>query len=251
MAVVDSVKNFVATYLMSRELSLVVLVAAFAGAAVEAHALDYGCRDKEQIKKELMAENQVPIVNFLIDGRERGAKNPEWIEVFYTADLKTGNGYRLQRSGGDKMCVSASTTNTKLFNNQTLDQKAYLDAPDADKKGVGINNLIYGTSINDGENPMFRVVETNPYLKATDVKYLLSNPQTGRGSLVAATLDGQWVKKHSKGIPAAGEDGAQHGARYTPAAEDMLAKSVAGVDHGAIFTPAGQEVADQQAEKPQ
>lgn len=38
MSVANSLKNFVAP---------MVLVAAFAGAANDAHALDYGCRDKD------------------------------------------------------------------------------------------------------------------------------------------------------------------------------------------------------------
>ncbi|HOY70235.1 MAG TPA: hypothetical protein PL131_11185 [Methylotenera sp.] len=234
MAVAHSLKNFVATYLMSRELSLVVLVAAFAGAAKEAHALDFGCRDKEQVSRELEAENQAPIVKFFIDGRKRGAETPDWTEVYYTTDIKTGNGYRLLHSDNNKMCVMATTTNTRLFNNATLDEKAYLDAPDADKKGTGINNLIYGTSINDGENPMLRVVEHDPYWKRVDVMLLLIHPKTGEGGLVASTLDGQYISKFSKGIPAKGLDGAPHGAQYTNTGKLLL----------------GMDDADQQAEKP-
>lgn len=36
----------------------VALTVAFGGAVTDAHALDYGCRDKEQVSKELAAENQ-------------------------------------------------------------------------------------------------------------------------------------------------------------------------------------------------
>lgn len=197
-------------------------ILAFGGAVTNAHALDFGCRDKEQVSKELEAENQGTLVKFFIDGRERDAKNPEWVEAFYTANLNTGNGYNLIRGDGNEMCVMAATTNTKLFNNQTLDRKAYLDAPEADKKGIGINNLVYGTSINEGENPMLSVVEYDPYWKKTNIMFLLINPKTGRGGLTASTLDGQWIKKFSKGIPAAGEDGAPHGAEYTKYGKSLL-----------------------------
>lgn len=198
----------------------VALTVAFGGVVTDAHALDFGCRDKEQVSQELAAENQAPLVKFFIDGRERDAKKPEWVEVFYTTDLKTGNGYRLQRSSGDKMCVSASTTNTQLFNNQTLDQKAYFEAPDADKKGSGVNNFIYGTSVNNKENPMLRVVEHDPYWKKTNLMVLIANPKSGEGALVAATLGGSYISKFSKGVPSASE--APHGAEYTKTGKLIL-----------------------------
>ncbi|HOY70241.1 MAG TPA: hypothetical protein PL131_11155 [Methylotenera sp.] len=225
MIFVTSLKNLVTT---------MALVVVFGVAANDAHALDFGCRDKDQISRELEAENQGTLVKFFIDGRERGAKNPEWIEVFYTADLKTGNGYRLQRSGGDKMCVSASTTNTKLFNNITLDQKAYLDAPEADKKG-GVNNIIYGNSQLIGANPMLRVVEHDPYLKTTNIKFLLGNPdpKTGKGGLVASTLDGQLIEKYTKGVPSSSE--ALHGAEYTKYAKSLLGVTEDELDHQLVI----------------
>lgn len=105
----------------------ITLAVAFGGAVTNAHALDFGCRDKEQISRELEADKQGTLVKFFIDRRELGAKVPKLVEVFYTADIKTGNGYRLERLGNDKMCVVATTTQTKLFNNLSFDESALLN----------------------------------------------------------------------------------------------------------------------------
>lgn len=211
MSVANSLKTLVAP---------VALAVAFSGAVTDAHALDFGCRDKDQVSQELASENQAPVVKFFIDGRKRGAKDPKWVEMYYTTNLNTGNGYNLIRGDGNEMCVMATTTNTKLFNNQTLDQKAFLDAPDATKKGSGINNIVYGSSQIDGLNPMLRVVENDPYLKMTTIKYLLGNHQSGKGDLVASTLDGKYIEKYSKGVPSAAE--APHGAQYTEVGKLLL-----------------------------
>lgn len=45
-----------------------------------------------------------------------------------------------------KLCITGKFTDVRLFNPQSLDQRAYVDAGDADKKGTGINNQIYGRS---------------------------------------------------------------------------------------------------------
>lgn len=107
-------------------LPLVFMIAANANADPSTQ-LERGCRDKDQISKELEADNQGTLVKFFIDGRERGAKDSKWVEVFYTSDIKTGNGYRLERSGNDKMCVVATTSQTKLFNNVSFDESALVD----------------------------------------------------------------------------------------------------------------------------
>ena len=136
----------------------IAFAVAFTGAANDAHALDFGCRDKDQIKSELMAENQVPVVRFYQDASQNPKKS-EFEETFFTMNTVTREGYRMDRGYGPlagKMCISAKLTDVRLYNPQTLDQRAYLDSADADKKGTGINNLIYGRSKVYGENPMFR-----------------------------------------------------------------------------------------------
>lgn len=222
-------RDFVATDWIGRALTQVVLVAAFAGAANDAHALDYGCRDKEQIKKELMAENQIPVVRFYQDTALNGAKESKWGESFFTMNPQTREGYRMSRSDTTQMCITGKFNDIRLYNPATLDERAYLDAAGADKKGTGINNLIYGTSINDGENPMFRASEYSPIHKSTRVTYVIANPTKGNeGGVLSSTPEGEWLRKFTKKIP-----NAQSG--------------YANVDHGAIFTDAGQEIADQQA----
>ncbi len=124
-------------------------------------------------------------------------------------------------------------TDVRLYNPQSLDQRAYLDSADADKKGTGINNQIYGGSQVYGENPMFRASEYSPILKSTRVTYVVANPNKGNeGGVLSSTPEGEWLRKFTKKIP-----NAQSG--------------YANVDHGAIFTPAGADVASQQAAKPQ
>ena len=71
MTFANSLKNIVAP---------VALAVAFGVAANDAHALDFGCRDKEQIKKELMAENQVPVVRFYIGEVPSGESKAKWNE---------------------------------------------------------------------------------------------------------------------------------------------------------------------------
>ncbi len=105
----------------------VFMIAANDASAAESTQLERGCRDKDQISKELEADNQGTLVKFFVDRRDRGAKDPKLVEVFYTADIKTGNGYRLERSGNDKMCVVATTTQTRLFSNLSLDKSALLN----------------------------------------------------------------------------------------------------------------------------
>ena len=220
MSVANSLKNFVAP---------MVLVAAFAGVANDAHALDFGCRDKDQIKSELMAENQVPVVRFYQDAAANGASKSEWNENFFTMNPQTREGFRMSRNGNTQMCIMGKFTDVRLYNPQSLDQRAYLDSADADKKGTGINNLIYGSSVNRGENAMFRASEYSPISKDTRVTYVIANPLKGNeGAVFSASLEGKYIEKFTKKIP-----NAQSGH--------------ANVDHGAIFTPAGADVAAQQS----
>ncbi len=225
MSVANSLKSLVAP---------VALTVAFSGAVTDAHALDFGCRDKEQVKQELMAENQVPVVRFYSDATL--TNKSDFQETFFTMNPQTREGYRMVR-GFDalngKMCITSKFTDVRLYNPQSLDQRAYLDAADADTKGTGINNLIYGSSVNRGENAMFRASEYSPILKSTRMTYIVANPLKGNeGAVFSASVEGKYIEKFTKKIP-----NAQSG--------------YANVDHGAIFTPAGQEVADQQAAKPQ
>ncbi len=211
MSVANSLKNFVAP---------MVLVAAFTGAANDAHALDFGCRDKGQIKAELMAENQVPVVRFYQDAT-MNSKKSEFEETFFTMNPQTREGYRMDRGYGPlsgQMCISAKFTDVRLYNPQTLDQRAYLDAADADKKGTGINNQIYGRSQIDGENVMFRASEYSPISKDHRMTFVIANPLKGNeGGVLSSTLDGELLRKYSKKIPNAqsGYAGVDHGAELT------------------------------------
>lgn len=205
MSVANSLKSLVAP---------VALAVAFGVAANDAHALDFGCRDKEQIKKELMAENQVPVVRFYA-----GDDKEKFSEVFFTMNTQTREGYRMSRTDDKaQMCISGKFTDVRLYNPQILDQRAYLDAADADKKGTGINNLIYGRSQVYGENAMFRASEYSPISKDTRITYIIANPLKGNeGGVLSSTLEGEALRKYSKKIPNAqsGYANVDHGAELT------------------------------------
>lgn len=198
---------------------------AFAVAAGSAQALDFGCRDKDQIKKEMVAEGLAPVVRYY----ESRNKN-DLGQTFYIMNPQTHRGYRMDRGydGLDgQMCIMASVDNVQLYNNKSLDERSYLNAPNADKKGVGINNLIYGSSVKQHENPIFRAVEYSPYHKTTRVIYVLANPDTAGGSVVASSLDGSWLKDYTKGIPSPLTAKVEHGAELTQFGKLMTAENAA------------------------
>lgn len=211
----------------------------FGVAANDAHALDFGCRDKEQIKQELMAENQVPVVKFYSDATMFGDTKTKWNETFFTMNAQNREGYRMSRKGDTQMCITGKFADIRLYNPQTLDQKAFLDSDSANTKGSGINNIIYGRSQVYNENPVFRGVENSPYYKSTTVTYVIANPLNGNeGGVRSATLEGKLLENFTKKIPAA--------------------NSQPNVDHGAELTNTGKllvgvkdDSADQQAAKPQ
>ena len=284
-------------------LLLVVVVNANADSLTQ---LKPGCRDKDQISRELEADNQGTLVKFFIDDRERSGKESKWVEVFYTSDIKTGNGYRLERSGNDKMCVVATTTKTKLFNNSLLDKTAllneqaisenrlqtrrekwdaktrefggrqlthrqidkiydyYLKNEDHNKileelKADGMtdtqaldtldkmtqraslwaemkkleveepgginekylfNELILELSQSAKLNPMIRATEYDLNQKATYIKLLSGNPNTGKAVVIASTLDGEWIKDYRVNVPSTAD--APHGAEYTKYSKSLL-----------------------------
>ena len=274
----NSLKNIVAP---------VALAVAFGVAANDAHALDFGCRDKEQIKKELMAENQVPVVRFYIGEVPSGESKAKWNENFFTMNTQTREGFRMSRGENTQMCIISKLTDIRLYNPRNFDKRAYLETEMYDFSGKRMSDIeilkqiewynkkenrlkvrqdlknqnmtdneiieteqqvkrrndlyfeIRKQGINSqisriaGENPIFRAQEYSPILNLTRITFILANPSSGNeGGEIHATLDGKWLREFSKAIP-----NAQSG--------------YANVDHGAIFTPAGQEVADQQAAKPQ
>ena len=150
-----------------------------------------------------MAENQVPVVRFYQDASQNPKKS-EFEETFFTMNTVTREGYRMDRGYGPlagKMCISAKLTDVRLYIPQTLDQRAYLDSADADKKGTGINNQIYGRSQVYGENAMFRASEYSPISKDTRITYVIANPNKGNeGGVLSSTLEGTWIQKYSKKI---------------------------------------------------
>lgn len=217
----------------------IALAVAFAGAANDAHALDFGCRDKEQIKAELMAENQVPVVKFYQDAGALDSKKSDFQETFFTMNTQNREGYRMTRAPNAQMCITGKFTDIRLYNPQVLDQKAFLDSDNANTKGTGINNIIYGRSQVYNENPIFRASEYHPISKSTRMTYVIANPLNGNeGGVRSATLEGKLLENFTKKIPAA--------------------NSQPNVDHGAELTNTGKllvgvkdDSADLQAAKPQ
>ena len=189
------------------------LALAFTVAAGNAQALEFGCRDKEQIKKEMTAEGLAPVVRYY----ESRNKN-DFGQTFYIMNPQTRKGYRMDR-GYDglegQMCIMASIDNAQTYDNNSLDERAYLTAPNADKKETGINNVVYTFSVRELENPIFRAVEYSPYHKTTHVIYVLANPATGEGSVFGASLDGTLLRQYTKGIPSPLTAKVDHGATLT------------------------------------
>ena len=202
------------------------------GLAANANALEIGCYDTPEkisaMKTQMVAENQAPIIKFFQNGSLDDA-SPKWEETIVTMNPKNATGHRITKAANGTFCVLSQMSSMQTFDNKTEQPEigAYLTYPAANAQGTGINRVVHAAAMVDKELPMLRAVENIPQLKRQGITYILANGTTGKGSIVMASLQGDFIKGSTKTIPEALPPNVKHGAIYTDVGKDILSQRVA------------------------
>jgi hypothetical protein len=166
-------------------------------------------------------------------------QNPKWAMATLMWNPESKNGYQWGRMPQGHVCIAKSYSNVEVYPNTKLDARAFLDpkqAPRANDAGNktdistwGVNGVLL-ISEKEQQFPMYRAT-VNDIINITKaplktptkyVEYLLGNPSTKEGTIVAADLSGRTIKEYFSVVGTPALNGVKFGAIYSPAAEQML-----------------------------
>lgn len=175
--------------------------------------------------------------------------SPQWAMATLMVNPGTKRGYEWAAISDNFKCVMKKYSNVVLFNNTAFDPKAFLEKsqfPNANLTGngsdissVGINAALI-VSKNNNQYPMYRADVDSVFsisvppesTKAAGTKkipheryveYLVANPVTTEGTILAANMQGNVITNYYNVVGSPKRDGVRNGAIYTPAGKDMIA----------------------------
>jgi hypothetical protein len=207
-------------------------VLAFGLAANNAQAeVAYGCRTPDKVpalqQQVLKEEGMVPVA-----GRFVARSETEYAQEAIMLNPNTKNGLRWIKHADGTVCIFTKYENAEIFDHKAFDNRAVLSVAGKDPTHVPINVVLASSSLDKGQNPMFRATAITPTNASKNdpvnyptryVEYMLGNPVSQKGSVLAAAFDGRSIAPYTKYIPAAGEaPGVKFGAIFTTVGEDLI-----------------------------
>ena len=166
-------------------------------------------------------------------------QNPKWAMATLMRNPENKNGYEWARMPAGHVCISKSYSNVEIYANTKLDARAFIDkkiAPNANDRGNGVSvaaagiNAILLVEEKSQQFPMYRAtvddvinITKEPIKTPTKyVEYLIGNPSTKEGTILAANFDGRMIAEYTNVVGSPQRDGVKFGAIYSPAIEQML-----------------------------
>lgn len=214
------------------KLSALFLTTAMAmGVAATAQAeASIGCRDASEVpalrEQVINQEGMIPVVS-----RFSARSETEFVQETVMMNPETKNGLQWSKLKDGSVCIMKRYSEIELYDNKKFDGRALMTLPGKDPKQIAVNGLLADVSITDGENPMMRAVAYVPTNASKNdpvnvptryVEYMLGNPKTTKGSLMAVNFEGRLIPHFGKVFPTPQEKPVQYGAIYTPLGEDVL-----------------------------
>lgn len=209
-----------------------IALAAFGlAAANDAQAeVTVGCRKpadvpalKEQVLKQ---EGMVPVAS-----RFTADSETEFTPDTVMMNPQTRMGLEWSKLKDGTVCIMKRYSEMEIYDNSKLDGRAFMTLPGKDPKQVAVNSLLATSSLTRGQNPMIRAIADVPTNASKSdpvnyptryVEYMLGDPKTTKGSLLAVNFEGRLIPHYGKAIPIPSEYPVQYGAIYTPVGTDLL-----------------------------
>lgn len=189
-----------------------------------------GCRKPAEVpalqQQVLKDEGMVPVASHFSARSET-----EFVQNTVMMNPKTHNGLEWTKYADGGVCVMKRYSEMEIYDNKQFDGRALLALPGKDPKQVAVNGLLADASLTDGENPMIRATAYVPTNASKNdpvnyptryVEYMLGNPKTTKGSLLAVNFEGRLIPHYGKVIPTPSEYPVKFGAIYTAVGEDLL-----------------------------
>ena len=200
------------------------------GTVTSVNALDLGCTSASSLSKlrsQMAVEGQIPVLQFYAAIKDMVTGKVELREHVISMNPSDGTGHRMFRDSDGGMCVVTNMRDMRLFSNLTgdLDKSSLLPLGRANAYPTGVNRVIFGMSVEHKQFPLLRARELLEKNQEYYI-YLLADA-SGRGGIVAASLDGSYEDHYSKGIPNEQTAAVKYGARLTSSGEIILRQSSA------------------------
>lgn len=215
----------------SSAMKLAMAVTVSFGAAANANSdVAYGCRKPEavpalqqQVQKE---EGMIPVA-----ARFTALSETEFVQETIMMNPNSKAGLRWSKANDGTVCILTKYEDIQLFNNQSFNDKSFLKVAGKDDNTVEINQAITRLAFKSSQNPMYRAVATSPTnahkndpvnFPTRYVEYMLGNPETQKGAVLAAKFDGQRLKSYTKDIPNPSEAPVKFGATFSKSGWDII-----------------------------
>lgn len=210
------------------------VMTAFA-AANDAHAdVAFGCRKPDAVpalqQQVLNNEGMVPVAaRFTAVGNSKN-DGVEWLQEAIMMNPQTGVGLRWSKFSDGTVCVMTKYREMQLYNNDTFDETALLQVQSQKVTQVKINQAIIRGATSEKMNPMFRAIAHTPTnttykLPPTYIEYMLGDPVSQKGVVLASTTDGQPIERFTETIPTPKEAPVKFGAVYTDKGRALISSS--------------------------
>jgi len=209
-----------------------IALAAFGlAAANDAQAeVTVGCRKPEAVpalqQQVLKDEGMVPVA-----ARFTAISETEFVQETIMMNPNSKAGLRWSKTNDGTVCILTKYEDIQLFNNKSFNDKSFLKVAGKDDNTVEINQAITRLAFNSSQNPMYRAVATTPTnaykndpvnFPTRYVEYMLGNPETQKGAVLAAKFDGQRLKSYTKDIPNPSEAPVKFGATFSKSGWDII-----------------------------
>ncbi|MFA7276446.1 MAG: hypothetical protein WC043_06565 [Pseudobdellovibrionaceae bacterium] len=196
-------------------------------AANDAHAdVAFGCRKPDAVpalqQQVLKDEGMVPVAS-----RFTALSETEFVQETIMMNPQTRKGLEWTKLKDGTVCTMARYSEMEIYDNKKFDGRALMVISGKAPAEVTVNSQLANASMKDGENPMMKATVYAPTNASNGqptryVEYMLGNPKTTRGSLLAVDFEGKIIPHFGKVFPTPQEKPVKYGAIYTPVGEDLL-----------------------------